>query len=122
MRYEPIGPALISDVEAGKFDEMPDELARALIAVGLHEPDIARAQALCVRHSSHPDEVVRGNALLAFGHLARRRGVLDEGLVRPAIETGLQDASKFVRGQADAAADDLAHFLGWRIHRPGEST
>ena len=119
MRYEAVHPVPIGDVESGTLDGMPDELSRSLIAIDLHEPDAARAQALCVRLSHHPDEVVHGNALLALGHLARRFGLLDEGSVRPAVEAGLTDASKFVCGQADAAADDLGHFLGWRIRRPG---
>ena len=54
----------------------------------------------------------------ALGHLARRFGVLDEGLVQPVLEAGLEDVSRFVRGQANAAADNLEHFLGWRIRRP----
>jgi hypothetical protein len=58
---------------------------------------------------------VRGNAVLGFGHLARRFRRLDEGVVRPIIENALLDADPYVRGQADAAADDVAHFLGWKV-------
>ena len=53
--------------------------------------------------------------VLGFGHLARRFRRLDEGVVRPIIENALADANPYIRVQADAAADDMTHFLGWRV-------
>jgi hypothetical protein len=61
---------------------------------------------------------VRGSALLGFGHLARRFRELDAGRVRPLLLAGLADPDPWVRGQADAAADDAEFYLGWRV-RPG---
>jgi hypothetical protein len=76
---------------------------------------------VCLRLSGHPHFNVRGNAILGFGHLARTCGALDEGRVKPLIERALKDTDEYVRGQANAAADDLAHYLGWRIegHQSG---
>ena len=118
MRYESIDADLLGDPNAVASDRPTDELSRAVVAVGLHAADSSLAQAVCLRLSGHPDDKVRGNALLSLGHLARRFGALDESAKR-VVESGLSDPSGFVRGQADAAADDLEHFLGWRIERPG---
>lgn len=55
----------------------------------------------------------RGNALLGFGHLAQRfRAIPSTALVAAAINAGLADTDAFVRGQADAAADDYEQFIG----------
>jgi len=29
-----------------------------------------------------------------------------------------RDADSYVRGHADSAADDVQHFLGWKVSRP----
>jgi hypothetical protein len=118
MRYEPIDADLLTDSEALSSDCPPAELLRTVIAIGLHAAAVGPAQAACLRLSSHQDDNVRGNALLALGHLARRFGSLDQA-ARGAVEAGLADPSGYVRGQADSAADDLEHFLGWRIERSG---
>lgn len=70
-----------------------------IIAAALYEDDFDTAYEACVQLGSHPDEVVRGNAILGFGHLARLFGRL--GDEAPAIvKQGLIDASAYVRGQA----------------------
>jgi hypothetical protein len=38
--------------------------------------------------------------------------------MRPVVQAALRDPHEYVRGQAEAAADDLAHFLGWTLDRP----
>ena len=71
------------------------------------------------RFAAHPHFNVRGNALLGLGHIARRHRRLDRARSQAALEAGLQDAHAYVRGQADAAAGDVEHFLGWRFrHDP----
>lgn len=97
--------ALADAIEAND----PDILAPMIIAAALYEDDFDIVHAACVRLSSHPDEVVRSNAILGFGHLARLFGRLGEEA--PAIvKRGLADESACVRGQAYAAAGDLQHF------------
>jgi HEAT repeat protein len=95
-------------VEAGE----PDAARLAALGAALYGDDPACAGALALRLAADPDEVVRGNALLAFGHLARRFGRLDLARARPVIAAALGDPSAYVRGQAESAADDVAHFLG----------
>lgn len=92
-----------------------DVLGPMIIAAALYEDDFDTAYDACIQLSSHPDDVVRGNAILGFGHLARLFGRL--GNEAPAIvKRGLIDTSSYVRGQAHAAAGDLQHFLGIDVH------
>lgn len=90
-----------------------DDLRRLPIVLSLDPLEGVDAEGICLGLSSHEDTYVRGNALLAFGHLARTLRQLDKARVKPVIEAGLQDPEPFVRGQADCAKDDTAFFLGW---------
>jgi len=102
------------DVEAVIAADHPPDLLYAPILVSMDPPDPAWAESVCIRLATHPDPTVRGNALLGFGHLARTTGELDKKTVRPLLKAGLRDPHPFVRGQADAAWDDVRHFLKWR--------
>ena len=95
----------------------PDVLGPMILAVALYEDDFDTAYDACVQLSSHPDEVVRGNAILGFGHLARLFGRLGDE-ASPIVKKGLVDASEYVRGQAYAAAGDLQHFMGIELREP----
>lgn len=91
-----------------------EKLGPMIVAAVLHEEDFDFVQGICVQLSSHSDEIVRGNAVLGFGHLAR----LFEHLSNEAIgivRDRLRDPSSYVRGQAHAAASDLSHFLGVEV-------
>lgn len=92
--------------------------ARALIGLALNSPALAPALEVSLAAAQVSDPLVRGNALLSFGHLARRFGQLPREPVYDLVARGLVDADGHVRGQADAAADDLEQFLGWHIERP----
>ena len=99
--------------EALRHDD-PTVLAQMIIGAALYEEDFDVVEAACVQLSAHPDEIVRGNAVLGFGHLARlfgRAGTIAVDIVKKA----LLDESSYVRGQAHAAASDLEHFLGLRL-------
>lgn len=102
-----------ADVDAVIARGDPEELLHAPILVSMDPPDCAWALEICITLATHAHEIVRGNAALAFGHLTRTCGALDEARVRPLIEAALKDESDYVRGQAYAAACDLEHFLGW---------
>lgn len=92
--------------------------ARALVGLVLYSCTLEPALevALVAVHSSDP--LIRGNALLSFGHLARRFGVMPRDPVYGSIVLGLSDADPHIRGQADAAADDVQQFLGWHMDMP----
>lgn len=80
-------------------------------------PDCDWAESICLRLADHPDPQVRANAILGFGHLARTCGRLNEAVVKPIIERGLNDAALAVRKHAYDASTDVEHYLGWRINR-----
>ena len=90
----------------------PAELLYVPLGASLHAEDRRWAEQLCARLATHADPYVRGNAVLGFGHLARRFHAIDWTLVEPLLREGLRDAHPFVRGQANAAADDNRHFTG----------
>ena len=108
------------DVGSAIERDNSDELATIPISVSLYATDLAWASETCVRLASHAQPGVRGNAVLGFGHLARRFGRLDLVQVLPIVERSLQDSDPYVRGHAWSAADDLEQFLGCCIRRPVE--
>lgn len=93
----------------------PQELHSLVIGVALYAPDFEWAQNICIRLATHDDPFVRGNAVLGFGHLARRFRKQDHEAVRPLLKLALLDTSEYVRGQAVSAKDDVEAFLGWVI-------
>jgi hypothetical protein len=109
--YEQPGYEGAQSLAAAIQADDPEVLAPMIIAAALYEDDFDTVYCACVKLSSHPDEVVRGNAVLGFDHLARLFGRL--GDEAPAIvKLGLADGSTYVRGKAYAAAGDLQHFMG----------
>ena len=106
-----------ASVERALKRNNPKTLAVLVINVVLSSDDFEFAQDLCVRLAHHPDEWVRGNAILGFGHLARLDRKLDRKRVRPLILAARHDPSKVVRGQAECAMSDTRTFLRWRCPR-----
>jgi hypothetical protein len=92
-------------------DDRVDELRSLIVGAALEEEDLDVVERACLRLSTHADHTVRGNAILGFGHLARRFGQLTPEAVK-CVAAGLADPSDYVRGQAHAAASDIKHFLG----------
>ena len=78
-------------------------------------PDAAWSQDICLSLVHHDHEIVRGNAILGFGHLARISGELDQALVAPLVTAAMKDPSEYVRGQAVQAFDDISKYLGWKL-------
>jgi hypothetical protein len=106
------------EVEAAIDRCDPEELLEVPISVSMYEQNPRWAQLVCLGLSAHAHPVVRGNAVLGFGHLARRFGKLDfEDVIIELIEDALHDPDEYVRDQANAAADDVECFLSCRINR-----
>ena len=72
MRHRAIEAMNRSAAESHIAEGKVDELRVAVLSVALHEADCGRAEAYCARLASHGDAVVRGNAILGSGHIARR--------------------------------------------------
>lgn len=109
MKYEQPQPITIDAAE--RLVDKPEALAQAIIAISLYHARATEAQAFCVRFAQHDNATVRGNALLALGHLARRHRVLDRKVCEPLLRKGLEDPSAYVRGHAISALDDIKQFL-----------
>lgn len=103
--YQAIEPVEVDDAEAALERNDSAELLLVAIRVGLYSEDLAWSEDFCLRLAEHPHFTVRGNAILSFGHLARRFRALGRDESIEAIRRGLKDDDEFVRGQADAADD-----------------
>lgn len=115
MRYEPIPEFSRDEVLAAINRDEPDVLLYAVLSAALYDPDPAWAVGISLQLVTHPHYNVRGNAVLALGHIARLHGWLPRDEAQAALEAGLQDPDEYVRGQADDATSDVEHFLGWRF-------
>lgn len=103
----------------------PDELLYIPITLSMDPPEDdfpGYAERICRALAVHDHPNVRGNAILGFGHLARTAGIMwKPNDVRALVEAGLSDADPYVRGQAEAAAGDLRHFLKWNLKKPKQA-
>jgi len=118
MRYHDVKRLTKEEVESIMDRCRPEELAEVPIAVSLYDSNSRWAQLICINLSCHSNPTVRGNAVLGFGHLARRFGKLDFlEIIKGLVEDALEDSDQYVRGQANAAADDFEHFLACRVTR-----
>lgn len=110
MGEDALTPQLVAQIiERGPLED----LQTLPIALSLGLPEGVDVQAVCLELAEHEDEYVRGNAVLALGHLARLTRDLHESRVRKVLGEALEDESEFVRGQADSARSDLHMFMGW---------
>lgn len=113
MKYEALEPVTHEQADAIARSGDPHAVSRIALSVALADDDLDWSTAFLLSLVAHDNANVRGNALLGFGHLARRfRAIADSASVAAAITAGLADADAFVRGQADAAADDFQQFIG----------
>jgi hypothetical protein len=117
--YQAIEPVEVPDAEAALERNDPAELLLVAIGVGLHSEDLAWSEDFCLRLARHPHFNVRGNSILSFGHLARRFKTLNRPESIEAVRSGLTDADEYVRGQADAAADDVEWFAKLKVRPSG---
>jgi hypothetical protein len=117
MQHQQISAMTLGD--AARILESGSHLdaARAVISVALHATNRAGLLDFLALASTKSSPLVRGNALIGFGHMARRFGSLDRAVALPAIASGLRDPDPYVRSHANAAADDFEQFLGWTVVR-----
>jgi hypothetical protein len=105
-------------VEAALNRDDHVELMDLILEVAVDGSDRGFAENCCVQLARHRNPSVRGNAVLGFGHLARRFGRLDGHRVKRVVEIALHERSDYVRIQARSAAEDLATFLSWKFELP----
>ena len=117
MSEHPHDPLMERFDDALQRDD-PIELQQLVLEVALECEERVWAETSFARLTKHRNANVRGNALAAFGHLARRFGVLDRNRVQRLIETGLHARHEYVREQAESAATDVETYLLWQLNRP----
>ena len=93
----------------------PVELMDWILEFVGESDDRELAESCCVRLARHRNAMVRGNAMLGFGHIARRFGRLDANRVKRLVDTGLHAGSEYVREQARSAAEDLKNSAKERV-------
>ena len=113
--YHEVKAITKKEADAAIERDDPDELLLVPIRVSMTHMDLDWSQEICLKLAEHQHPQVRGNAVLGFGHLARRFGKLNKSVVLPVIEAALAEADQIVVGQAWSAADDVTHFLGWNV-------
>lgn len=116
MRYEELAVGELSEFRDALSRGDTEAAAKLIVGLALHIPDLKNGIEACTEGARAENEVVRGNAILGFGHLARRFRQLDRARIEPLIFAGLMDKSDYVRGQAQAAVDDIEFFLGWKLN------
>ncbi len=115
MKFQDLERFTNDDVEAAIIRNDPVELQLVCVTVALVSSDPLFAQDVCIRLSRHDNNKVRGNAVISLGHIARRFRRLNEQVVKPIIESALNDDDDDVRILAKSAADEIHQFLGWHI-------
>ncbi len=113
--FDTLPPLTDKEIAAAVGRNVVEELQVVVVSAALYTDNLEFVQNLCVQLASHPNAIVRGNAILGFGHLARRFPRLDESVVRPIIEDGIRSNIDYIRGQAFDAAEDAEHYLGWKF-------
>jgi len=115
VRFQDLASFTSDDVDAAITRNDPDELQFVPITIALSSSELALAQEVCIKLSTHEHHKVRGNAVMSLGHLARRFRSLDENKVRPILECALHDQDEYVQMLAKSAADEVQQFLHWQI-------
>lgn len=118
MEYVTIRRFSRDEVETAISDDNPVQLGQAVLSAALHSEDPIWAEGICLRLAKHELSGIRANAVQGFGHLARIHRNLNQKRVKAVIEAAFFDESEGVRGAAVGAADDVEHFLKWKIDRP----
>ena len=103
-----------ASAEAAIARDDPEELRELALEIALEAENREWAQSCLLQLVRHRDAELRGNALLGFGHLARRFGRL-EPRVRRIVSIAFVDPSPSVREKAHSAALDLRTFLRWEL-------
>jgi hypothetical protein len=107
--FEDIGPVTRAEAEAQLRSEVPEVMAKALIALGLHDEDWKWVQQVCLRFLSHDSESVVSAAILSLGHTARINESIDKELVIQALQTVAGDPR--YAGRVQDVLDDIDMFV-----------
>ena len=108
--YRDLRPLTQAEALEKLANREPENVAEALVAIGLHEESYEFAAETIMREGGEKDRVIRGAALVALAHLARvHRNIPDEAI--DLVRAGLKDSDEYIRGQAQTALDDIEQFV-----------
>ena len=107
LNYEDI-PAMLEENDPLKVLKIP-------ILVSIYDDDQVFCENICLKLAGHENVQVRANAVLGFGHIARRFGVFLNKSILDIVNEALLDDFSEVRGQADCAADDIECYLNVKL-------
>lgn len=108
MRYEELQPISRNEFEQTLSSCEPEEIARGLLRMALHETDLLWAEQKCLSALNDASNVVKSAAVTALGHLARIHGNITREIVVPKLKHLKEDP--ILRGVAEDALDDIAMF------------
>ena len=91
------------EIDAAIEADDPEELLGVVIDIAMAAENLCWATERLIRVSEHSNTDVRGNALIAFTHLASRGGGIDRERILGILRTALADREIHVREQAEAA-------------------
>jgi hypothetical protein len=95
-------PWTIPEIEAALEAARTDNLTRITVAASMDPPEDEApgwAEGICLRLAGHDPPHVRGGALIGFGHLACRAGVIrNESAVRAAVIADLAHPDPWIAG------------------------
>lgn len=95
------------DIDLAIEADDPDELLSAVIDIALASDDVSWATDRLLALADHHDTDVRGNAIIAFTHLAGRFEDIDRERILPVVRAACRDSEQHVREQAEAALEEL---------------
>jgi hypothetical protein len=107
--YDDIQPVSREAAIAARDGEPSSQIGQVVLSVALHERDKKWATSFVLSVITHRDASVRGNAVLALGHIARIHRWADSR-VENAVSCALDDPDLYVRDHARSAMDDIAMF------------
>src|SRR5687767_6219278 len=109
--YAPIPRMSKRDINAALRENDSKKLSVAVLSAALHSGDGVWAETIAYRLIDHQDPLVRGNAFLSLGHIARVHGTLDRSRAIDVLRVATHDMEEYVRGHALDALDDVQHWI-----------
>lgn len=102
----------IPEYTRGNLDEIfhstdLNQIGIALICLGLYYDDFDYALKTVFKFANHPNNIIRGNAILCIGYLAMRFKMLPPHPTIELIQNALDDHDPYIKDQAYAAASRI---------------
>jgi hypothetical protein len=108
MKYEDLAPISRDELGNALLGAKPEEAARALLRMALHEPDAAWAEKKCKEELQDDRDDVRAAAITCLGHIARIHHTLFDATIVEELRK-LQGHPK-LGGIVEDALDDILTF------------